>query len=64
MKEYTARELIADIRRKAKSLPQGLDCKILVGDIENNHSEASHLQIESDMAKGAVVVYCDPDEVS
>lgn len=63
MKEYTARELIAEICRKAKSLPQGLDCKILVGDIENNHSEASHLQIESDLTTGAVVVFCDPDEV-
>lgn len=64
MREYTVRELIAEIQRHAKAMPSGMDCKVLVGDIENNHADAHLLQIQSDLELDAVEILCDPDEVS
>lgn len=63
MKTYTARELIDEVRRQAEALPLGLNCKIFVGDIEGNHSNARHMEIQSDAGMNAIEILCDPDEV-
>lgn len=63
MKEYTARELIDEIRHRAETLPSGLKCKVVVGDVESNHSDACHLEIQSDAETDAIKILCDPDEV-
>ena len=63
MKTYTARELIDEIRRQADILPSGLNCKIFVGDIEGNHSNARHMRIQSNARMNAIEILCDSDEV-
>lgn len=63
MKEYTARELMEEIRRRAETLPSGLECKIVIGDVEINHSDARHLEIQSDVEMDVIKILCDPDEV-
>ena len=63
MKTYTARKLIVEIRRQADILPSGLNCKILVGVIEGNHSNARHMGIQSNARMNAIEIPSDSDEV-
>ena len=63
MREYTAKELIAEIRRQAKSLTLGLDSKVYIGDIEGNHAGSRFFIIEGNADGSEVGILCDPDEV-
>ena len=63
MKEYAARELMEEIRYRSETLPPGLECKVVVGDVESNHSDAHNLEIQSDAEMDAIKTLCDPGEV-
>ncbi|MBE6396462.1 MAG: hypothetical protein E7046_05610 [Lentisphaerae bacterium] len=63
MKEHTARELMEEILHQAESLPSGLECKVVIGDVVSNHSDARNFEIQSDAEMDAIRILCDPDEV-